>query len=83
MTGNSNNPPDLELRLTHEQGTFMLENCDSNIRMGFALIMSMADDPSLTREQKMERADKVESMRKKFSELQKLLRDAGAREKEE
>lgn len=83
MAVNTNNPPDIELRLTHEQGAFLLENCDSNVRMGSALIMSMADDPSLTQMQKIERADKIESMRKKFTEIMKLLRDAGAREKED
>lgn len=82
MAVNTNNPPDIELRLTHEQGTFLLENCDANIRLGFAIVMSIADEP-ITQEEKMAKAEKYEELRKQFSAIQKLLRDAGAREKED
>jgi hypothetical protein len=82
VTQGTNNPPDVLLELTHEQATFMLENCLANNRMCLALIMSIADD-DLTRDEKMKKAQKITEMQDKFREIMKLLRRAGAREKEE
>jgi hypothetical protein len=82
MAVRSNDPPDVELRLTHAQATFLLNNCDANIRLGFAIVMSIADE-KITQEEKMAKAEKYEELRKQFLAIQKLLRDAGAREKEE
>lgn len=78
----SNKPPDIELGLTHEQATFLLETCDANIRLGFSLVMSIADE-RITQEEKMAKAEKYENLRKKYVEIQRLLRKAGAREKED
>lgn len=78
----TNNPPDVTLNLTHEQATFLLETCDANIRLGFALVMSVADE-KISQDKKMSKADKYESLRKQYSAIQKLLRDAGAQEKED
>lgn len=78
----SNNAPDVELRLTHEQATFLLENCRANRELGLKIIMSIADDDG-SLEDKRERAERVVEMNEKFGELQRLLRDAGAREKED
>lgn len=77
----SNNPPDVELRLTHEQATFMLENCRANRELCLKIIMSIADDEGSV-EEKRERADGVVDMNEKFGEIQRLLHAAGAKEKE-
>lgn len=78
----SNRPPDVELGLTHEQATFLLETCDANVRLAFALVMSIADE-KITQEEKMAKAEKYEDLRRRYSEIMRLLRKAGAREKEE
>ena len=77
----SNNGPDVELPLTHEQATFLLETCEAYIRLGFALVMSIADE-KISQEEKVAKADKYEDLRKKYLEIQKLLRGAGVRETE-
>ena len=78
----SNNPPDILLELTHEQATFMLENCHANRHLGLQMIMMIAKEKS-TLEQKREKSAKYVEMNDKFGEIMKLLRKAGAREKEE
>ena len=78
----SNNPPDVILELTHEQATFLLESGLANMRMGMAMVLSIADE-KITQEEKQKKAEKIEDMRKKFSEINRLLRRAGAREKED
>lgn len=35
---NSNNPPDVELGLTRAEAEFMLENCETNIAQGMAIL---------------------------------------------
>jgi hypothetical protein len=82
VTQATNNPPDVTLELTHEQATFMLENCLANNRMCLALVMSIADE-DLTQGEKMEKAQKITDMQDKFRDIMKLLRRAGAREKED
>lgn len=77
----SNNPPDVTLELTHEQATFLLESGLANVRLGFAMIVALADE-DISVETKRKRAEPIEEMREKFSEINRLLRRAGAREKE-
>jgi hypothetical protein len=79
MSGN--NPPDVELGLTHEQATFLMETCEANIRLGFAIVLSIANE-KLSTEEKAAKAEKFETLRKQYSEIRNLLRDAGATERE-
>lgn len=78
----SNNPPDVILNLTHEQATFLLESGLANVRLGFAMVMALANEDT-PMEIKQVKAEKIENMREKFSEINRLLRRAGAREKDE
>lgn len=78
----SNNPPDVELRLTHAQATFVLENCDANRRLCLGLIMLVGEEDG-SPEEKRERAEPYVRLNEQFGEIRKLLRDAGAREKED
>jgi hypothetical protein len=79
----SNNPPDVVLNLTHEQATFLLENCSANRLLALALIMSIGEDKTLTLAQKRAKADGIVKMNEDFGEIMKLLRGAGAVEKED
>jgi hypothetical protein len=78
----TNNPPDILLELTHEQATFMLENCLANNRLCVALILSYAEE-DIDIELKRAKAEKITVMQNKFRDIMTLLRKAGAREKEE
>lgn len=78
---NHNNPPDVILNLMHEQASFMLETCLANMRICFAIIMGMAEE-KITIEEKQKKAEKYENLRKQYAEISKMLRTAGAREKE-
>jgi hypothetical protein len=78
----SNNPPDVVLELTHEQATFMLENCLANKRLIMAMILSIAKEKSSI-EEKREKSEKIARMNEEFSAIMELLRRAGAREKED
>lgn len=78
----SNNPPDVILELTHEQATHLLESGLANVRLGFAMVMALADE-DITIEKKQVKAQKIEDIREKFSEINRLLRRAGAKEKNE
>lgn len=75
----SNNPPDVELQLTHEQATFMLKNCLANNRLCLALIMGLASEP-ISREHKQAKAAPIVAMQERFTAIMKLLRAAGAQE---
>lgn len=75
----SNNPPDVILELTHEQASFLLDNCKSNLRLGLAMIMSFQHDPG-TLEQKRAKAEKYVKLQDQFSDMMKLLRKAGAKD---
>jgi translation initiation factor 2 alpha subunit (eIF-2alpha) len=75
----SNNPPDVILELTHEQATFMLENCHANRRLGLAMIMAIGAE-KISMEEKREKAKVYIELNDKFGDLMKLLRKAGARE---
>lgn len=81
MTQGTNNPPDVLLELTHEQATFMLENCLANRRLCLAMVMGIADE-KISIEDKQKKAEKIVEMQEKFTELMQQLRRAGAREKE-
>ncbi len=76
------NSPDVILELTHEQATFLLENCHANRHLGLKMIMAIADDKG-TMEEKRERAQKFIELNDKFGDIMKLLHKAGAREKED
>jgi len=78
----SNNPPDIVLNLTHEQASFVVENCDANTRMCLAMIMGIEDE-KIPLELKREKAEKIVAMQKKFNEIRDLLFKAGAKRKEE
>lgn len=78
----SNNPPDIELPLTHEQATFLLKNCISNNKLCLAMIMSLADDP-ISIEQKQAKAAPIAALQDKFREIMELLRKVGAKEPED
>lgn len=78
----SNNPPDVLLELTHEQATFMLENCLANNRLCVALIMGYAEE-NITIEEKYEKSKKITAIQDQFREIMALLRRAGAREKDD
>ena len=82
MSDKGNNPPDVSLDLTSAQATFMLENCLANMRLCFAMVMSIADE-KITREEKMAKADKYEVLRRQFADVSILLRRAGAKEKDD
>jgi hypothetical protein len=81
VTQGTNNPPDVLLELTHEQATFMLENCLANRRLCLAMVMGIADE-KISIEDKQKKAEKIVEMQEKFTELMQQLRRAGAREKE-
>jgi hypothetical protein len=81
VTQGTNNPPDVLLELTHEQATFMLENCLANKRLCLAMVMGIADE-KISIEDKQKKAEKIVEMQEKFTELMQQLRRAGAREKE-
>ena len=79
MTNNSNNPPDVELQLTHRQATFLLENAIANHQLCTAMVVSIASE-SISQEVKMAKADRIVHIQKRFTEMMQLLRAAGARE---
>lgn len=78
----SNNPPDVVLELTHEQATFMLENCKANMRLAFAMVMALAEE-DVPIEEKRRRAEPMEKLRTQFANMSTQLRKAGAKDKEE
>lgn len=77
----SNDPPDVVLELTHEQATFMLENCLANRRLCLSLIMSLAEE-KISLEEKREKSEKIVELNEQFGTIMALLRRAGTREKE-
>jgi hypothetical protein len=77
-----NRPPDVVLSLTHEQATFMLENCLANNRLCLAMIMSIADE-DIPHEDKYARAQRITALQDQFRAIMTLLREAGAKEKED
>ncbi len=82
MSDKGNNPPDVSLDLTSKQATFMLENCLANMRLCFAMVMSIADE-KITLEEKRIKAEKYEVLRRQFADVSLLLRKAGAKEKDD
>lgn len=82
MSDKGNNPPDVSLDLTSAQATFMLENCLANMRLCFAMVMSIAEE-KITLEEKRIKAEKYENLRREFAEVSLLLRKAGAKEKDD
>jgi len=82
VTQGTNNPPDVTLDLTHEQATFMLENCLANKRLCLAMIMGIAEE-KISLDDKRKKAEKYDELNNKFGEIMHKLRRAGAREKEE
>lgn len=77
----SNNPPDIILELSNRQATFMLENCDANIRLALAMIISIADDKISVKE-KQQKAEKFIKLSDKFREIRLALLKAGEKELE-
>jgi hypothetical protein len=77
-----NNPPDVILNLTHEQATFMLENCLANRHLALNVIMSVSSE-KISREEAIKSTEKFVKLNEQFGEIMVLLRRAGAREKEE
>lgn len=75
----SNNPPDIELPLTHKQAAFLLKNCIANHRFCLAMIISLADE-NISIEHKQAKAIPIVAMQEKFIEIMKLLRKYGAQE---
>lgn len=78
----SNNGPDVVLNLSHEQATFMLENCDANIRLALAMVMGIADD-KIAIELKQAKAQKFINLSDKFRDIKRLLQEAGAKENDD
>lgn len=76
------NSPDVVLELTHEQATFLLENCLSNKRLCLAIIMQIGEEKG-TLAEKRKRSERVVRLDEQFGEIMRLLRKSGAKEKEE
>lgn len=78
----SNNPPDVVLELTHEQATFMVENCVANMNLCLTMIMQIGREDSEIDEKRAMARPYVE-LNEKFVVLLQKLREAGAKEKED
>lgn len=77
----SNNAPDVLLELTHEEATFLLDNCQANTHLGLKMIMIIGGEKGPL-EEKREKAQKYVELNEKFHNITKKLRKAGAKEKE-
>lgn len=80
--GLSNNPPDVVLNLTHEQATFVLENCIANRHLALRMIMAIGED-KVDVDEKRRRAEKFVRLNDQFGEIMKLLQHAGAKMRDE
>lgn len=60
----------------------MLDNCQANISLSLAMVMSIADE-NCSIEEKQIRAAKFVRLSDQFRDVMKLLRKAGAQEKED
>lgn len=75
----SNNGPDIELPLTHEQATFLLKNMIANTRLCLKLIISIADE-DIELEEKQIKAQKIVNIQEKYRDIMQLLHKAGAKQ---
>lgn len=74
-----NNPPDVVLELTHEQATFLVENCKANLHLGLQMVLSF-QHASGTLEEKRAKAQKFIDLQEQFQAVLRKLRTAGAKE---
>jgi hypothetical protein len=69
----SNNPPDIELPLTHEEASLLLRHCESNVGQGLAILQEMKD--TMPEDGLRKIADMIDG----YSTIMKKLRKAGAK----
>lgn len=78
----TNNPPDVTIDLTHEQATFLLDNCLANKRLAMSVIIDISNDKKLNRDQMIKKSQAAVKLNEQFTDIMQLLRRAGAREPE-
>lgn len=66
----SNNPPKAIIELDKEMTTFVLDNCESNLRLGVILLQNMMDTDNRAG------AEKVVELIEKFKKLKKIVEKA-------